>query len=268
LPASHAVLHRLAVVALAVAFVVGALGVATGPGLAGTPSDREEQLRFMWAMAGQESGWDYNARNSASGAFGKYQIMPFNWPAWAGKYLGDRRADQTPYNQEKVAFGKLADLHDWLGSWKRVAYWWLTGSSEKNEKQWSSYAKGYVRNIMLLRSKAPTGGSKMPPKTSSRPKPGDWRRSAVSQALRLKVAGVPWPDRGRLKDGQVLKVRSVRTSSAGIRWIRVVTVDGRLGWLKQQRTVPANKPKTPKRWSDAKDQGTPVDRRQVRPRPQ
>jgi hypothetical protein len=268
LPESHAPLRRLTVFALAVVFVVGALGVAAHPGLAGSTSDRDEQLRFMWAMAGQESGWDYNARNSASGAFGKYQIMPFNWPAWAGKYLGDRHADQTPYNQEKVAYGKLADLHDWLGTWKRVAYWWLTGSSEKNEKKWSSYAKGYVRNIMQLRKQAPAGGWKMPAKTSSRPKPGDWRRSGEPQALRLKAGGAPWPDRGRLKDGQVLRVRQVKTSKAGLRWIRVVTVDGRLGWLKQQRTVPANKPKTPKRWGDVKDEGTPVNRRQARPRPQ
>ncbi len=49
----------------------------------------------MWAMAGQESGWDYYARNASSGAFGKYQIMPFNWPVWADEYLGDasRRPD-------------------------------------------------------------------------------------------------------------------------------------------------------------------------------
>ena len=44
---------------------------------------RREQRRFMWAMAGQESGWDYFNRNRASGAYGKYQIMPMNWPSWA-----------------------------------------------------------------------------------------------------------------------------------------------------------------------------------------
>ena len=42
--------------------------------------ERGAQRRFMWAMAGQESGWDYYARNASSGAFGKYQIMPVNWP--------------------------------------------------------------------------------------------------------------------------------------------------------------------------------------------
>ena len=258
--------RRLTTLVLVVAFVVAALGVAARPGVAAAPPDKDEQLRFMWAMAGQESGWDYYARNSSSGAFGKYQIMPFNWPAWSGKYLGDRQADQTPYNQEQVAYGKLRDLYTWLGSWKRVAYWWLTGSSEKNEKKWSDYATGYVKNIMQLRKKAPDA-FKMPAKTSSKAEKGDWRRSGEEQKLRLVPAGKVWPERGQLRGGQVLKVRASKRTAAGIRWVQVVTADGRLGWLKQQRTVPTHKPKTPSRWKDVTDEGESVDRRQVRPRP-
>jgi hypothetical protein len=259
--------HRLATASLLLVFVVGALGLVARPSLAAAPPARDQQLRFMWAMAGQESGRDYYARNSDSGAFGKYQIMPFNWPGWAQEYLGDAQADQTPYNQETVAFGKIRDLYAWLGSWKRVAYWWLTGSSEKNEKRWSGYAKGYVRNIMQLRKRAPRGGSKMPPRTSSRAVKGDWRRSGESQQLRLSVGGKPWPERGRLRDGQVLRVQASGKTAGGIRWIRVVTADGRLGWLKQSRTVPAHRPASPGRWRDVKDEGAPVDRRHVRPRP-
>ncbi len=259
--------RRLATLVSLVVFVVAALGIAVQPGLAATPPDRADQLRFMWAMAGQESGRDHYARNTASGAFGKYQIMPFNWPAWAAQYLGDPQADQTPYNQEKVAYGKLRDLYIWLGSWKRVAYWWLTGSSEQDEKQWSSYAKGYVRNIMRLRQQAPARGSKMPPRTSSRTGRGDWRRSGTDQVLRLSVGGRPWPARGRLRDGQVLKVNASRETGDGVFWIRVVTDDGRRGWLRQAMTVPAREPASPGRWSDVKDRGTPLDRGQVRPRP-
>ena len=159
--------RRLTALAFVVVVAAAAIGSAARPGLAADPPERDDQLRFMWAMAGQESGWDYYARNGSSGAFGKYQIMPFNWPAWADKYLGDRHADQTPYNQEKVAYGKIRDLYTWLGSWKRVAYWWLTGSSEKNEKKWSSYASGYVKNIMALRKKAPAS-QKLPRKTRSK----------------------------------------------------------------------------------------------------
>ena len=65
----------------------------------------------------------------SSGAYGKYQIMPSNWPSWARQYLGNANAQQTPANQEKVAAGKMTSLYHWLGSWRRVAYWWLTGSS-------------------------------------------------------------------------------------------------------------------------------------------
>jgi hypothetical protein len=265
--ASLHALRRPSALALLLVLLITAVGASARPGVAAEAPSRDEQLRFMWAMAGQESGWDYYARNGSSGAFGKYQIMPFNWPAWAEKYLGDRRADQTPWNQEQVAYGKLRDLHRWLGSWKRVAYWWLTGSSEKNEKRWSAYAKGYVKNIMALRRQAPARGGQMPPRTSSKAKAGDWRRSDSEQRLRRSPGGPVWPRGGELRDGQVLKVRAGRKTDAGVRWIEVVTADGRLGWLKQQQTVPTHKPHKPKRWADVSNRGRPIDRRPVRPRP-
>ena len=233
---------RVAAMSLAVLVALSAVVVLPSDDAAAGAGSRREQLRFMWAMAGQESNWDYYARNSSSGAFGKYQIMPFNWPNWAAEYLGDPRADQTPYNQEIVAYRKQRDLYRWLGSWKRVAYWWLTGRTDKNEKRWSAYARGYVRNIMQARKKAPARGAPMPARTSSRPERGDWRRSDRDQRLRLAPGGRSWPARGSIRDGQVLKVRSVRTTGAGHRWIRVVTADGRLGWLKHLRAVPARKP--------------------------
>jgi hypothetical protein len=252
---------------VALVLVTGGLAASAQPVLAASAPEREAQLRFMWAMAGQESGWDYYARNAGSGAFGKYQIMPFNWPVWAEQYLGDRRADQTPWNQEQVAYGKLRDLYRWLGSWKRVAYWWLTGSSEPDERKWSSYARGYVRNIMALRKQAPPDGGTRPPRNRSAAGKGDWRRSASGQRLRLSVGGRAWPERGRLRDGQVLKVRATRTTRSGVRWLKVVTADGRLGWLKLLRTVPAHEPARAGRWRDVTDRGRPVDRAHVRPRP-
>ena len=102
--------------------------------------------RFMEAVGSVESGGNYKARNPVSGAYGKYQIMPANWPAWARQYLGDAHAKQTPRNQDRVAAGKMTSLHGWLGSWRRVAYWWLTGSSKTSG--WSSYAKRYVAKVM------------------------------------------------------------------------------------------------------------------------
>jgi hypothetical protein len=103
---------------------------------------------FMYAVGKVESGGRYTARNSSSGAYGKYQIMPSNWPSWADRYLGNARAKQTAANQEKVAAGKFTSLYKSLGSWKRVAYWWLTGS--KRTSSWSSYAKRYVNKVMRL----------------------------------------------------------------------------------------------------------------------
>ena len=46
----------------------------------------------------------------------------------AARTSATRNAKQTPANQEKVAAGKFTSLYRSLGSWRRVAYWWLTGS--------------------------------------------------------------------------------------------------------------------------------------------
>jgi hypothetical protein len=114
--------------------------------------------RFMAAVGSVESGGDYHARNTVSGAYGKYQIMPANWPSWARLYLGNAHAKQTPRNQERVAAGKMTSLHRWLGSWKRVAYWWLTGSSKTSG--WSAHAKRYVGNVMdRYRHGTPSGSN-------------------------------------------------------------------------------------------------------------
>ena len=50
----------------------------------------KETSRFLWGLAGEESGWNYFVRNRYSGAFGKYQIMPFNWGPWTQQYIGQR----------------------------------------------------------------------------------------------------------------------------------------------------------------------------------
>ena len=140
--------------------------------------------RFMYAIGRVESGGNYTARNPTSGAYGKYQIMPSNWPAWARQYLGNANAKPTPANQEKVAAGKMTSLYNWLGSWKRVAYWWLTGSSRTTG--WSSSARHYVAKVMRIYHSA--GGKETTPKaevrktTSERSKlityTGTWRRAS------------------------------------------------------------------------------------------
>jgi len=134
-------LKAVFVATLATIVLVGVLGPATTlasnpPGLA----------RFMYAMGQVESGGNYYARNPYSGAYGKYQIMPSNWPSWASRYLGNSNARQTPANQEIVAAGKFRSLYSGLQSWRRVAYWWLTGSSQMTG--WSTSATRYVARVM------------------------------------------------------------------------------------------------------------------------
>ncbi|HEV8489281.1 MAG TPA: transglycosylase family protein [Candidatus Limnocylindrales bacterium] len=133
------------VAVLATVLVLGL--VPPSPAVAHDPEGID---RFMYAVGQVESGGRYKARNPVSGAYGKYQIMPSNWRAWAKLYLGNAYAAPSPKNQEIVARAKMHGLHRWLGSWRRVAYWWLTGSSKKNEATWSAYAKRYVSKVMKI----------------------------------------------------------------------------------------------------------------------
>ncbi|HYI21099.1 MAG TPA: transglycosylase family protein, partial [Candidatus Limnocylindrales bacterium] len=103
---------------------------------------------FMTGLACTESTGRYTAENDRSGAYGKYQIMPRNWRAWAGRYLGNRWAQPTPRNQEYVAQRRIEDLYELRGKWRRVAYWWLTGDGEGDESKWTKHAALYVRRVM------------------------------------------------------------------------------------------------------------------------
>jgi hypothetical protein len=135
--------------AVPVALLVAALLVSIVPSVvqATAPPGLE---RFLYALGQVESGGSYTARNSTSGAYGKYQIMPASWAAWAKLYLGSSTAPQTPANQEKVAHRKVTALYNWLDAWPTVAHWWLTGSSERNPNLWSSFSRTYVERIMKI----------------------------------------------------------------------------------------------------------------------
>ena len=124
--------------AVYVAIIVATVIVSVIPAAATSAAAPRGINRFLYALGQVESGGRYDARNSFSGAYGKYQIMPANWPGWAKLYLGNSKAPQTPANQERVARGKVIDLHHWLDTWPNVAHWWLTGSSERNQARWSS----------------------------------------------------------------------------------------------------------------------------------
>lgn len=142
-------LKAVFVASVATTILIGAMAPATAlatdpPGLA----------RFMAAVAKVESSGDYYARN-ASGAYGRYQIMPSSWRAWAGRYLLDANARPTPANQDFVAASKFRALYSGLASWRRVAYWWLTGSSRTSG--WSYRATRYVNRVMGYYLAPPAG---------------------------------------------------------------------------------------------------------------
>lgn len=84
--------------------------------------------QFMAALSGQESGGSYTAENARTGAYGRFQIMPSNWPAWSQEAGLGPNAPQTPENQEKVARFKLQQYYDTFGNWRDVASAWYSGS--------------------------------------------------------------------------------------------------------------------------------------------
>ena len=137
--------------AVAAAFLAAALLVSILPSVA-TASAPPGLERFLYALGRVESGGSYTSRNATSGAYGKYQIMPASWAAWAKAYLGSSSARQTRANQEIVAHRKVTALYRWLDSWPAVAHWWLTGSSERNPARWSSFSRTYVSRIMAIMS--------------------------------------------------------------------------------------------------------------------
>ena len=137
----RAVAAALAAVALMVSIIPATtVSAASPPGLE----------RFLYALGEVESGGSYTARNATSGAYGKYQILPSSWAAWAKLYLGSSTAPQTPTNQEVVAHRKVTALYAWLDTWPVVAHWWLTGSSERNSALWSSFSRSYVQKVMTI----------------------------------------------------------------------------------------------------------------------
>jgi len=136
------------------AFVAVALVGSIAPASTTLASSPPGLDRFLYGLGEVESGGSYTARNATSGAYGKYQILPSNWAAWAKLYLGSSTAPQTPTNQEIVAHRKVTALYNWLDAWSVVAHWWLTGSSERNSALWSSFSRTYVQKVMSLMASA------------------------------------------------------------------------------------------------------------------
>ena len=96
---------------------------------------------FFAAVAGQESGGNYSAQNGRTGAFGKYQIMPENWPSWAQEAGLSADALQTPENQEIVAKYKLGQYYDELGPEGALVAWY---AGYQNGERWRDGAQDAI----------------------------------------------------------------------------------------------------------------------------
>jgi hypothetical protein len=93
--------------------------------------------RFLNAISGQESGGDYEAVNGRTGAAGKYQIMPENWPSWSEQAGLPPNSPMTPGNQEIVAQYKLHEYYTKYGA-RGAAIAWYAGEGAVD---YSEYAK-------------------------------------------------------------------------------------------------------------------------------
>lgn len=105
---------------------------------------------FMQAISGQESGGSYGARNSSTGAMGKYQIMPGNISGsggWDVEALGHNVSTsafmKSPQIQEAIAKYKLQQYYNKYGAAGAAVAWY---AGEGNAKKYvASGGKGYNR---------------------------------------------------------------------------------------------------------------------------
>lgn len=222
-----------ALIAVTITPVIHSLG--TVPQAAASTAYPAGIARFAWAIGQVESRGNYYAHNRHSGSFGKYQIMPRNWPFWAERYLGTRHAAKTPANQDRVAFGKFTDLYRKFGRWDRVAHWWLTGSSEPNAARWSRHSRYYTNKVMGKMRIAPANLSGPATATTSGLQVGDTRYATRTLWLRT-AAGLENRRIIRITPGAVLHVVDIGRSSVGRLWIKVQLRSGRVGWIASRYT--------------------------------
>lgn len=100
-------------------------------GMKGFSEGGNEFDNLVAAIGGQESGGNYNAKNGRTGASGKYQIMPDNWPSWSQEAGLPAGAAMTPENQEIVARFKLKQYYDKYGA-RGAAIAWYGGEGALN----------------------------------------------------------------------------------------------------------------------------------------
>jgi hypothetical protein len=132
----------------------------------------------------------------------------------------------------------MTSLYRWLGSWRRVAYWWLTGSDRRSG--WSPAARRYVAKVMArygAGAKRSTGLRLVADRSPAIDYDGGWRTArhrgyhgrtvryasarGASATLTFTGRGVTWygptgPTRGKARvyvDGRLVKTVDLRGST-------------------------------------------------------
>lgn len=126
---------------------------------------------FFKALAKQESGGNYRAVNSLTGALGKYQVLPSNVAPWARQYLGKSMTSSqflnSPDLQEQLVKAVLGSYYDKWGP-RGAAAAWYAGPANHNlhmstrAQPGGPSIKGYVDSIIgmmnqMLASSMPGG---------------------------------------------------------------------------------------------------------------
>jgi hypothetical protein len=119
--------------------------------------------QFIWAEGQQESGGDYGAVNSSSGALGRWQVMPDNLPGWAAqcglpvKMPSEYLADHA--YQDKLIWCVLGGYYDKYGPRGAAAVWYC-GQDTPDATYGDPPVYQYVNDVMALDKSAPyvTGG--------------------------------------------------------------------------------------------------------------
>ena len=151
--------------------------------------------RFMDALSGQESGGDYTAENARSKAYGRFQILPSNWPSWS-KEAGIGGAEPTPQNQERVAQFKLQQYYDKFKNWEDVASAWYSGQprssftpEELNRKQGAGDGPSIQEYIDSVMARTKQTGSTVNRRVGDKPV-ADTPKSPIAEvAKKFKTAG-------------------------------------------------------------------------------
>ena len=156
--------------------------------------------QFFAAEAQQESGGNYGAVNSGSGALGKYQIMPGNIASWSQKYMGVTWTPQQflgdPAKQDALARAVLSDYFDQYGA-RGAASAWYSGNPalnmNYNSQNGGPSVGSYVDSVIGIAMGKPAtgGGSTGGTTTTSGPYTGP--TSTVDNSVKNKPFQLPAP---------------------------------------------------------------------------